>query len=103
MNKPSQIDGNMVNRGIGVASKTMAPMESFYYPISVASMDGMNRVIHQRETWGMMNPPSGGGFYPEIEDKELGGGGGIYDGMALPDHILGQYYTRVRTHLNIIF
>ena len=88
----------MVNVGVGMVSKTsaMAP--------SVTSMDGMNMAIdqgqcagdHREGTWGAMNQPCSSGFYSEFEGREHVGGGEIYDGMALPEHFLGQYYTRVR-------
>lgn len=36
---------------------------------------------------------NGGGFYSEYESRE---GGGAYEGIALPDHYLEEYYSQVR-------
>uniref|UniRef100_A0A3B4V4R9 Desmoglein-3-like n=1 Tax=Seriola dumerili TaxID=41447 RepID=A0A3B4V4R9_SERDU len=50
-----------------------------------------------------VNQRSGSGFYSEFEGRESGGGGGIYDGMALSDHFLGQYYSQVRNNFYPLF
>ncbi|XP_047199070.1 desmoglein-2-like [Hippoglossus stenolepis] len=103
LNMLPQMEGDMFNMGIGMVGKTsaMAPRATFDFQKSVTSMDGINRVHqdgfagdHREETWGMMNQPSASGFHSEFEGRESGGGGGIYDGMALPDHFLEQYYTQ---------
>lgn len=80
-----------------------APMVGMGIQQSVTSMDGMNGVVYQegfesgREgAWGMMNQ-QGSGFY-EYEGRESGMAGGMYDGMALSDHFLEQYYSQVRNH-----
>lgn len=93
---PTQVDGDMVNMGMGMVTQTsaMAPMAGFDVQKSVTSMDGMNGAIYQEGTWGMMNQQGGSGFYSEFESREAGGG--IYDSMALPVNFLGQYYTQVR-------
>ena len=97
-----QMDGDMLNMGIGMVGKTsaMAPRATFDFQRSVTSMDGFAG-DHRAETWGMMNQPSASGFHSEFEGRESGGGGGFFDGMALPDHFLEQYYTQVRTGVNI--
>ncbi|KAG7228891.1 hypothetical protein INR49_008669 [Caranx melampygus] len=41
-----------------------------------------------------MNQNRGSGFYSEFESRESAGGRGMYDGMALPDHFLAQYYSQ---------
>ena len=106
---PTQVDGDMVNMGMATKTSAMAPMAGFDFERSVASMDGVNGVIyqdgfesgHRERTWGVMNQSSVTGYYSEFESREAGGGGGIYDNMALPDHFLEQYYTQVRNLLNI--
>ncbi len=73
-------------------------------------MNGMNIAGYQGGfssgnmggTWGMMNHSSASGFYSEFGGKESAVGGGIFDGMALPDHFLGQYYTQVRNDFEIL-
>lgn len=99
LNLPVQQDVNM-----GMAKNTFAapPMAGMGFQKSVSSMDGMNRALYgegftgarREETWG--NQPSSRGYYSEFESRASGGGGGMYDGMALPDHFLGQYYGQVR-------
>uniref|UniRef100_A0A4W6EMK7 Cadherin domain-containing protein n=1 Tax=Lates calcarifer TaxID=8187 RepID=A0A4W6EMK7_LATCA len=92
LNMPTQMDGDrIIDMGmVGLGLQK-----------SVTSMNGMNRVTrgegfasdHREGTWGM-NHLGSSGFYSEFEGRESGGGGGIYDGMALPDHFLAQYYTK---------
>ncbi|GAA6223890.1 desmoglein-2-like [Lates japonicus] len=103
LNMPTQMDGDMINVDMGMASKTLAmnSMAGLGLQKSVTSMNGMNGATygegfttdHREGTWGM-NQLSGSGFYSEFEGRESGGGGGIYDGMALPDHFLAWYYTQ---------
>ncbi|XP_023284459.1 desmoglein-2-like [Seriola lalandi dorsalis] len=96
LNLPTQIDGDLIKVDTGMGTKTAA-MEQ-----SVTSMDGMNgagfAVDHRQ--WEGVNQMSGSGFYSEFEGRESGGGGGIYDGMALSDHFLGQYYSQKVTSGN---
>ncbi|GLD67701.1 desmoglein-2-like protein, partial [Lates japonicus] len=102
LNMPIQMDGDMINVDMGMASKTLAmnSMAGLGLQKSVTSMDGMNGATygegfvsdHREGTWGM-NQLSGSGFYSEFEGRESGGGG-LYDCMALPDHFLAQYYTQ---------
>lgn len=40
----------------------------------------------------MFGQEHGGAFYSEFESRE----GGVYDGIALPEHYLGEYYSQVR-------
>ncbi|KAM8889862.1 desmoglein-2.1-like [Synchiropus picturatus] len=68
---------------------------------SIVSMDsGMNGGGYvdgfvRKDTWGAMNECWGNEHRSEFENQELRGGGAtIYDGMALPHHVLGQYYTQ---------
>uniref|UniRef100_A0A3Q2WUD1 Desmoglein-2-like n=1 Tax=Haplochromis burtoni TaxID=8153 RepID=A0A3Q2WUD1_HAPBU len=54
---------------------------------------------YRKEIWGM-NQQDPSGFYSETETRESLGGVGLYDGMALPDHFLRQYYDQVRNLMN---
>ncbi|KAM7410640.1 hypothetical protein PAMA_001872 [Pampus argenteus] len=61
------------------------------------SMDMINGAAYEEssgfQTWGEQWGSSAA--YLGFEGREAGvAGGGIYDGMALPDHFLGQYYTQ---------
>ncbi len=109
---PTQLDGNMPKVGMGMTNRTsamapMAPMARLDVEEPFTSMNGMNTASYQEGyqsgnmggTWGMMNQPSVSGFHSEFEGRESAAGGGIYDGIALPDHILRQYYTQVRNTL----
>lgn len=61
------------------------------------------------KTWGMMSATDGYGFYSNTFGRgfgrEFGRGfgreseaqGGLFDGMALSDHILREYYGQVRS------
>ena len=84
-----------------------APMGAMDYgQNSITSIDGMNGAFYQEGfsaaqgegTWGMTNHTFGNGIYSEFEGRESRVGGSLYDGMALPDHFLRQYYTQVRIH-----
>ncbi|XP_070689057.1 desmoglein-2.1-like [Pempheris klunzingeri] len=103
LNMPTQLDGDMVKVGMGMANNNSAimPTAGLDFQKSVTSMDGMNGAGYQgfssgyREgTWGMMNQANGSGFYSEFEGRESRIEGGLYDGMALPDHFLAQYYIK---------
>ncbi|KAM8745386.1 desmoglein-2.1-like [Acanthopagrus schlegelii] len=97
---PTQTDEQMVKMGMANTTSAMVPMAAFDYQKSVTTMDEMNGAIyregfsgvHREGTMGRMNQISGSGFYSEFESRESGVGGGLYDGMALPDHFLRQYY-----------
>lgn len=88
-------------------TSTVAPLAAFDGQKSVISMDGMNGAAYterfssgQREgTWGVMSQPSGSAFYSEFHGRESTVGGGMLDGMCLPDHFLRQYYSQVRIKL----
>ncbi len=102
---PTQPDGDTVNVCMAKCTSGMPPIAGLDIQKPVTSMDGMNGAFQEGfvsgdRTWGMMNQMSGSGI-DEYEGKESGVVGGIYDGMALPDHFLGQYYTQVRNQLNI--
>ncbi|XP_069378761.1 desmoglein-2.1 isoform X2 [Paralichthys olivaceus] len=95
LNMPTQVE---VGMGKILAKAPVAGLDNHK---SVTSIDGINwfppdrlAIGHREDTWGMINRPSVSSFHPEIEGRESGGRGGIYDGMALPDHFLGQYYTQ---------
>lgn len=110
MNIPTQMDGDMM-----VDANTSGMGQALGFQKSVTSMDGMNRYVYQdglaahnlrEDSWGMMNQGGGGGgaIYSGYEgrDSAVGfGGGGIFDGMALPDMFLKQYYTQVRNLTNL--
>ncbi|XP_053178220.1 desmoglein-2.1-like [Scomber japonicus] len=103
LNMPSPAYGDMVQRGMAAKSSAMAPMADYDFQKSVTSIDGINGHInpdgHREGTWGMMNQMSYSGFYSEFESREAGGGE-IYDGMALPDNFLGQYYSQKASGLS---
>ncbi|XP_041646406.1 desmoglein-2-like [Cheilinus undulatus] len=42
----------------------------------------------------MMNEYSANGFWSEMDSREVRVRGGLFDGMALPDHILADYYSQ---------
>ncbi|XP_034387314.1 desmoglein-2.1 [Cyclopterus lumpus] len=102
LNMPTQIDDNLV---MGNNMLVMAPVEGMGFQRSVASMDGMNAygdgyASGHREAWGMANQTIGSGLYSEFDGRESRVGGGMYDGMALPDNFLGQYYSQKVTSEN---
>ena len=109
MTMPKQMDGQMVEMGMANKTSAMVPMAAFDYQKSVTTMDGMNGAIyldsfssvHRERTMGRMNQRSGSGFHSEFETRESGGGEEFYDGMALPDHFLRQYYSQVMIHFSI--
>ncbi|KAK2836046.1 hypothetical protein Q5P01_016530 [Channa striata] len=97
---PTQADADMVNAGMGMNRRIsgMVPIECLDFRKSVTSIDGMNRAVYQglasehgEGLWGTMNRKRGSGFYQE--GVELRESGGIFDSMALPDHLLRNYYT----------
>lgn len=98
------VDGDAVK--IGTASAAMASLPVFDGQKSVASMSGMNGGVfqqrfsssHKGDTWGMMSQPSGSGFYSDFHGRESVVGGDMFNGMALSDHFLGQYYNQVVIH-----
>nr|XP_046248064.1 desmoglein-2-like [Scatophagus argus] len=104
LNMPMQLDEDTAKVGMGMANKisAMPPMGGLDLQKSVISIDGMNGAVYQESfsnghregTWRMMNQMMGSGFYSEVQGRESGVGGGIYDGMALPHHFLRQYYTQ---------
>ncbi|XP_059197235.1 desmoglein-2.1-like [Centropristis striata] len=109
LSMPMQRDGNMVSVGLGSANNTsaMAPMAAFDMQKSFTTMDGRNGANYQEgfasgreEAWGVMNQPSGSGFYSEFGSRESGVGGGMFDSIALPDHVLRQCYNEKMTSLN---
>lgn len=59
---------------------------------------------NSEKTWGMMSATDGYGFYSNTFGRGFGRGfgreseaqGGIFDGMALSDHLLREYYGQVR-------
>nr|XP_029135630.1 desmoglein-3-like [Labrus bergylta] len=76
-----------------------APMASMGFQQSVASMDGMNGGGYddgylRDRSWGTMTEHRGSAHYSEFQGRGSAAGGGRFDGMALPEHILAQYYTQ---------
>ncbi|XP_070687719.1 desmoglein-2.1-like [Pempheris klunzingeri] len=96
VNMPTQLDGDMFKVSMGMANNTsdMAPMAYMDFQKSVTSMNGAGYQGFSNCHKGMMNQPSGSGFFSEFESRESGIEGGLYDSMALPDHFLGQYYSQ---------
>lgn len=106
MNMPAQVDGDMAGGGMGIVSKysSMGPIAGLDYGKSVTSI---NKVFypgaasdHGEGTWGTTHRRNSG-FHHDFDLIESGASGGLYDGMALSDNFLRQYYTQVRNHLNI--
>lgn len=101
------VDGDGVKLGTAGMTSAMVPLAAFDGQKSVISMDGMNGAAYterfssgQREgTWGARSQPSGSAFYSEFHGRESAVGGGMLDGMCLPDHFLRQYYSQVRIKL----
>uniref|UniRef100_A0A7N8XNZ0 Desmoglein-2-like n=1 Tax=Mastacembelus armatus TaxID=205130 RepID=A0A7N8XNZ0_9TELE len=101
LNTPMQMDGNGFKVIPGEANDTSAMVKS------VISMGGINRGSHQsggemEEMWERRNWNISGSYQAAtLESKGTrGGGGGIFDDMALPHHFLGQYYTQKVTGEN---
>lgn len=92
---------------IGTAGTKMASLPVFDGQKSVISMGGMNgSMIQERfssgsrgEAFAVMSQPSGSGFYSEFHGRESVAEGDMFNGMALSDHFLGQYYNQVMTNL----
>lgn len=106
MTMPTQVDGDMLGGGVGIVTKSssMGPMAGLDYGKSVTSI---NKVFypgaasdHGEGTWGT-NHRRNSGFHYDFDHIESGAGGGLYDGMALSDNFLRQYYTQVRNNLFI--
>lgn len=103
----TSVDGDGVKIGTAGMTSAIAPLAAFDGQKSVISMDGMNGAAYtdrfssgQREaTWGTRSQPSGSAFYSEFHGRESAVGGGMFDGMCLPDHFLRQYYSQVRIKL----
>ncbi|KAM4548234.1 desmoglein-2.1-like [Odontesthes bonariensis] len=71
-----------------------APVTNLEMQQSVTSINGYNGVTsHTDGMWGVNNW-DGSGIYSVSEGREVRGGGGIYDGLALSDHFLRQYYSQ---------
>lgn len=92
------------------AGTTMASLPVFDGQKSVASMSGMNSggfqerfsSSHRGDTWGAISQPGGGGFYSDFHSRESIAEGDMFNGMALSDHFLGQYYNQVITNLKCL-
>lgn len=95
-----------VDAGVTMASApaTMAAAAGAGYGYSqYFAGDQMNAGVYEEGyygdgAWGMSNQRSG--FQTQMEHMEGEMGGGFYEGMALPDHLLEQYYSQVRGHVN---
>lgn len=103
MNIPTQVDGEMIGGGMGTVNRfsSMGPIEGMDYRKSVTSMNKAfysGAAIDNGEgTWGTTQRRNSG-FYHDF-DIASGAGGGLYDGMALSDSFLREYYTQVRIQI----
>lgn len=89
------------------AKTTMAALPVFDGQKSVASMNsgGFEERFasnHRGDTWGVINQPSGSGFYSDFHSRESMAEGDMFNGMALSDHFLGQYYDQVITNFKCL-
>uniref|UniRef100_A0A3P8NT17 Cadherin domain-containing protein n=1 Tax=Astatotilapia calliptera TaxID=8154 RepID=A0A3P8NT17_ASTCA len=103
LNLPTQLDGDVLNVAMAQKPVAMDALGSFDFAQSVGSINRLNGANYQgsyrKEIWGM-NQQDPSGFYSETETRESLGGVGLYDGMALPDHFLRQYYDQKVTDGN---
>ncbi|XP_034562448.1 desmoglein-2-like [Notolabrus celidotus] len=93
---PTQPDGGMV---IVKEKERQSQSAGLGFHQPVINIDRMTGAAygegHYRDsTWEMMNAHGNGFYSTEMEHRESGVGGGVYEGMALPDHLLLQYYTQ---------
>lgn len=99
LNLPTQLDGDVLNVAMAQKPVAMDALGSFDFAQSVGSINRLNGANYQgsyrKDIWGM-NQQDPSGFYSETETRESLGGVGLYDGMALPDHFLRNYYDQVR-------
>lgn len=98
MNMATHGDGDMA---MGTAAAPTVAVDSHK---TSAVVDGMGGGFNQDAgfangyrdgTWGINNQMGGSAFYSEFQGREAAAGGGMFDGMALPDHFLKQYYAQV--------
>lgn len=85
---PTQIDGVMVGKGIAPTTSAMVPIAAFGGQKSGDGMKGCTNISNgpREGTWGMIK---------QFKGRESSGGG-MFDGMALPDNFLRLYYIQVR-------
>lgn len=108
LNAVSAVDGKMTYAGNMAAMGGMSTM-----------MGGAEGMMRQEYITSTSSMGGGGGYYDGALTQEGGYGGGawgmghsadyaefesrealgVYDGIALPEHFLGQYYTQVRKQL----
>lgn len=68
-----------------------------------AGFQDYSSTAQKNEMWGA-NQWDGSGFYAESDGrKSRGAGGWIFDGLALPDTFLEQYYSQVSKQQNTMF
>ncbi|KAM9364916.1 desmoglein-2.1-like [Pholidichthys leucotaenia] len=101
LNMPTHVDGDITVLNMGTARKTFAaaPMGRSVYSTNATDMDTYEEGFskdYREGTWAM-NKEGGRGFFSENETRESMGGRGLYDDIALPDHILEQYYNQKLT------
>lgn len=97
MTMPTQISA--VDAGFGTKAAAPLPLEQ-----SVVSMENGGIFAAGQSEWGMIDQRRTNGFHSEYEfSNSAGADGGIYDGIALPHYFLEQYYSQVRTQLNIFY
>lgn len=99
MNLPTQLDGAAFKSYMGMANNVSATNNY------LTSMDGINGAVCEDGFGFQMEQTRENQWdasaYSGFEDREAGRGGrGIYDGMALPVHFLGQYYTQKASNGN---
>ncbi|KAJ0065393.1 hypothetical protein NL108_009549 [Boleophthalmus pectinirostris] len=88
INMQSEVGGNTHTGYKGWTQTT----NEFYQGQGASQMDGTwKEMSHMDGTWSM-NQMGGSGFQSEYMSREREGG--IFDGMALPYHYLGQYYNQ---------
>lgn len=98
---PTQVEGDLAN--VATGSCAVVPVAGMNFQRSVTAMDGgvyqEGLAASQRDsTMGRMGQRRASGFYSEMESTQSMRGG-LYDGMALQDHILRQYYAQVSVFL----
>ncbi|KAF3691354.1 Desmoglein-2 Cadherin family member 5 HDGC Precursor [Channa argus] len=95
----TKTDGYPLKQGMGMNNNSLAIVQS------LSSRDGMNGVQHKGdsarwdEAWGsskQWDHHTSNSFYnaAEFAREARMGSGGLFDGMALPENILEEYYTQ---------
>lgn len=99
VNLPLQTDVDLLDMGMVNRTAAAGQMEVMdLHQRSFASMDGMNGGLgygagQMEGSWRGMSQAGGSVFNSEFMSRQADTG--IFDGMALPHHYLGQYYSQV--------